>query len=218
MDKNLMDSIFDYVEDQVDDEVFDDKNKIGTSDYAIASDEEADRILAMYQKNAEIIRNNKASADEAKKRYTNLVDDWYKKNTGGLESYNEYLISRLNDYAESVNGGTSDKTTLKLLHGTVKYSRPRAKINYFDENATVEWLKDNGLNMYVRTTENIDKTSFKERCDVKDNKFYINGIEIPGVRYDKQPMTLTLPDKSKYVKPVENDFWGVGDIDEDIPF
>lgn len=219
MDKSLMDSIFDYVDNKLDKEIIGDTDKIGTSEYAITSDEEADRILLMYQKNAEIIKNNKAHAEEAKKAYINLVDEWYKENTSKLESYNEYLMSRINDYAASVNGGTSDKTTLKLLHGNVKYYRPKAKINYFDEDSAIEWLKDNGLDAYIRSTESLEKTSLKDKCEIKDNKLYFDGKEIPGIRYDKQPMTLVLPDKQKYVKPVVSDFWGIGDdSEEDIPF
>lgn len=219
MDKSLMDSIFDYVDEKMDKEIIGDTGKIGTADYAISSDEEADRILCMYQKNAETIKNNKIHADEVKKVYINLVDEWYEKNTGKLESYNEYLMSRINDYAASVNGGTSNKTTLKLLHGSVKYYRPKAKINYFDETAAVEWLKDNNLNTYIRSTECLEKNSLKDSCEVRDNKLYFDGKEVPGIRYDEQPMTLVLPDKQKYVKPVESDFWGVDDDEDiDIPF
>lgn len=222
MNESLMDSIFDYVDSKVDDEVISDTNKIGSPNYTISSDEEADRILLMYQKNAETIKNNKDYADKAKKKYNDLVDEWYNSNTGSLESYNNYLMSRLNDYVASLNGGTSDKTTLKLLHGNVKYYRPKAKINYFDENAAITWLKSNGLGVYIRSTESLEKNNLKDKCKVVNNKLYIDGDEVPGICYDEQPMTLVLPDKQKYVKPVEaveSDFWGVpSDDEEDIPF
>lgn len=219
MDKSLMDSIFDYVDDKIDEEIIGNTSKIGTPEYTIASDEEADRILLMYQKNAEIIKNNKAHAEEVKKAYIALVDEWYEKNTGKLENYNEYLMSRINDYVASVNGGTSDKTMLKLLHGNIKYYRPKAKINYFNESAAVEWLKNNGLNTYIRSTECLEKIALKDKCEVRNNKLYFDGQEIPGICYDEQPMTLVLPDKQKYVRPTDTDLWNVSDnMDIDIPF
>lgn len=212
-----LDSVFDFVDQKMDEEVFGDTVTPESNDFRIENDEEADRFLCSYQKHKNLIEENKKKAEAAKKRYNDMIDEWYESATSKAESANEYIMKCLNDYAERCNDGKT-KTTFKLLHGNITYSKPKDKIKYYDEEGLVKWLKNNNMDDYIRITYSTDKNSLKKACEIKDKELYFKGQKIPYVGFEEQPMVLTMPDKTRYTQPQEPiSFWDMPE-GENIPF
>lgn len=55
------------------------------------------------------------------------------------------------------------------------------------------WLKQVNASDYLKETTTINKEALKKAGAIKDDKFYINDVEVPGI-------TLTKQDKKFVVK------------------
>lgn len=218
---NELDSVFDFVDEKMNEEVFGDDRSYHDDRFKINNDDEADRLLCDYQKNASIINENKKKAEAAKKRYTELIDNWYEVSTNNIEKDNELIMMLLNDYIERAR--KDGRKSFNFVHGSIKYRKPADKIKYVDEMKIIEWLKANSMDEFLKTSYSIDKVPFKKSCEVNDKYFYYKGKQVPGMHMEECPAEIIMPDKTRYSKEpefstFENSQWGQLPFDSDIPF
>ena len=148
---NELDSVFDFVDEKMNEEVFGDDRSYHDDRFKINNDDEADRLLCDYQKNASIINENKKKAEAAKKRYTELIDNWYEVSTNNIEKDNELIMMLLNDYIEKAR--KDGRKSFNFVHGSIKYRKPADKIKYVDEKKIIEWLKANNMDEFLKNSQ-----------------------------------------------------------------
>ena len=168
-----------------------------------------------------LVYENKKKAEAAKKRYTELIDNWYEVSTNNIEKDNELIMMLLNDYIERAR--KDGRKSFNFVHGSIKYRKPADKIKYVDEKKIIEWLKANNIDEFLKTSYSIDKVPFKKSCEINDKYFYYKGKQVPGMHMEECPAEIIMPDKTRYSKEpefstFENSQWGQLPFDSDIPF
>lgn len=170
-----------------------DDTLIGNVDnqYMIKNQDEANIYVRRYKNVIAQMNEIEETSKEALSKYTNKVNVWKESSLAPLQRKLQYYEALLQQYTEHQLEG-SNKKSLKLIEGTIGFRTPPVKFNYNDEEV-LYWLKQVNASDYLKETTTINKEALKKAGTIKDDKFYIDGVEVPGI-------TLTKQDKKFVVK------------------
>lgn len=159
--------------------------------YIIKNQDEANIYIKRYKNIVAQMNEIEETSKEALSKYADKVNTWKESCLMPLQRKLQYYETLLQQYAEHQLEG-SNKKSLKLIEGTIGFRTPPVKFNYNDEEV-LYWLKQVNANDYLKETTTINKEALKKAGAIKDDKFYINDVEVPGI-------TLTKQDKKFVVK------------------
>lgn len=159
--------------------------------YTIRNQDEANIYIKRYKNVIAQMNEIEETSKEALSKYTNKVNAWKESSLMPLQRKLQYYETLLQQYTEHQLEG-SNKKSLKLIEGTIGFRTPPVKFNYNDEEV-LYWLKQVNASDYLKETTTINKEALKKAGTIKDDKFYINDVEVPGI-------TLTKQDKKFVVK------------------
>lgn len=170
-----------------------DDTLIGNVDnqYMIKNQDEANIYVRRYKNVIAQMNEIEETSKEALSKYTDKVNTWKESCLMPLQRKLQYYETLLQQYAEYQLEG-SNKKSLKLIEGTIGFRTPPVKFNYNDEEV-LYWLKQVNASDYLKETTTINKEALKKAGMIKDDKFYVDGVEVPGI-------TLTKQDKKFVVK------------------
>lgn len=170
-----------------------DDTLIGNVDnqYMIKNQDEANIYVRRYKNVIAQMNEIEETSKEALSKYTDKVNTWKESSLAPLQRKLQYYEALLQQYTEHQLEG-SNKKSLKLIEGTIGFRTPPVKFNYNDEEV-LYWLKQVNASDYLKETTTINKEALKKAGMIKDDKFYIDGVEVPGI-------TLTKQDKKFVVK------------------
>lgn len=118
------------------------------------------KLKAIEDKKREI----KYLADKERTRIT----EWEKEELKAFKSSTDYFEMLLEDYYRELRGVDS-KAKLSTPYGKVTSRKQQPKWNY-EEDKTLEWLKENDISL-IRIKEEVNKAELKK-------KFNINGTQV----------------------------------------
>lgn len=159
--------------------------------YIIKNQDEANIYIKRYKNIVAQMNEIEETSKEALSKYADKVNTWKESCLMPLQRKLQYYETLLQQYAEHQLEG-SNKKSLKLIEGTIGFRTPPVKFNYNDEEV-LYWLKQVNASDYLKETTTINKEALKKAGAIKDDKFYINDVEVPGI-------TLTKQDKKFVVK------------------
>lgn len=159
--------------------------------YIIKNQDEANIYIKRYKNIVAQMNEIEETSKEALSKYADKVNTWKESCLIPLQRKLQYYETLLQQYAEHQLEG-SNKKSLKLIEGTIGFRTPPVKFNYNDEEV-LYWLKQVNASDYLKETTTINKEALKKAGAIKDDKFYINDVEVPGI-------TLTKQDKKFVVK------------------
>jgi phage host-nuclease inhibitor protein Gam len=159
--------------------------------YIIKNQDEANIYIKRYKNIVAQMNEIEETSKEALSKYADKVNTWKESCLMPLQRKLQYYETLLQQYAEHQLEG-SNKKSLKLIEGTIGFRTPPVKFNYNDEEV-LYWLKQVNVSDYLKETTTINKEALKKAGTIKDDKFYIDGVEVPGI-------TLTKQDKKFVVK------------------
>lgn len=159
--------------------------------YIIKNQDEANIYVKRYKNIVAQMNEIEETSKEALSKYADKVNTWKESCLMPLQRKLQYYETLLQQYAEHQLEG-SNKKSLKLIEGTIGFRTPPVKFNYNDEEV-LYWLKQVNVSDYLKETTTINKEALKKAGTIKDDKFYIDGVEVPGI-------TLTKQDKKFVVK------------------
>lgn len=159
--------------------------------YIIKNQDEANIYIKRYKNIVAQMNEIEKTSKEALSKYADKVNTWKESCLMPLQRKLQYYETLLQQYAEHQLEG-SNKKSLKLIEGTIGFRTPPVKFNYNDEEV-LYWLKQVNASDYLKETTTINKEALKKAGAIKDDKFYINDVEVPGI-------TLTKQDKKFVVK------------------
>lgn len=159
--------------------------------YIIKNQDEANIYIKRYKNIVAQMNEIEETSKEALSKYADKVNTWKESCLMPLQRKLQYYETLLQQYAEHQLEG-SNKKSLKLIEGTIGFRTPPVKFNYNDEEV-LYWLKQVNASDYLKETTTINKEVLKKVGTIKDDKFYINDVEVPGI-------TLTKQDKKFVVK------------------
>ena len=159
--------------------------------YTIRNQDEANIYIKRYKNVIAQMNEIEETSKEALSKYTNKVNAWKESSLMPLQRKLQYYETLLQQYTEHQLEG-SNKKSLKLIEGIIGFRTPPVKFNYNDEEV-LYWLKQVNASDYLKETTTINKEALKKAGTIKDDKFYINDVEVPGI-------TLTKQDKKFVVK------------------
>lgn len=159
--------------------------------YIIKNQDEANIYIKRYKNIVAQMNEIEETSKEALSKYADKVNTWEESCLMPLQRKLQYYETLLQQYAEHQLEG-SNKKSLKLIEGTIGFRTPPVKFNYNDEEV-LYWLKQVNASDYLKETTTINKEALKKAGAIKDDKFYINDVEVPGI-------TLTKQDKKFVVK------------------
>lgn len=116
-------------------------------------------------------------------KITDTVSEWQRKELNQINSTEEIFVSFLKQFAdkEFSKEENKKKKSLKLPYGILRYKKQVDKIDIPNKNSVIEFLKENGLNTFIKVKEDINSSSLKKEGKINDDKLYINDKEIKGV-------------------------------------
>lgn len=158
--------------------------------FTIETDEQADRVMSWLLNRQMQVRKNSEAAKEARERLMSHVDQWEHSMNSSLIASCQYFTTLLEVY--TTKKLENKKGSIKLLNGTLKLSQPKAKIEY-DEEKTIKWLRDNGLETYIKPgVESLNKADFKKVCeeDKQKNCYLFDGKPVDGISLIPQNMAF----------------------------
>lgn len=159
--------------------------------YMIKNQDEANIYVRRYKNVIAQMNEIEETSKEALSKYADKVNVWKESSLAPLQRKLQYYEALLQQYTEHQLEG-SNKKSLKLIEGTIGFRTPPVKFNYNDEEV-LYWLKQVNASDYLKETTTINKEALKKAGTIKDDKFYINDVEVPGI-------TLTKQDKKFVVK------------------
>ena len=108
--------------------------------------------------------------------YQQFREDKIRPLDNQIAFYEEALKTfAMNEYNET------NRKTIKLPNGTLSIRKQPPKYIYSDEEV-LNFLKENNLNNYIRTKEEVNKKDLKKAAKItNNNQMVINGKEVPGV-------------------------------------
>lgn len=159
--------------------------------YIIKNQDEANIYIKRYKNIVAQMNEIEETSKEALSKYADKVNTWKESCLMPLQRKLQYYETLLQQYAEHQLEG-SNKKSLKLIEGTIGFRTLPVKFNYNDEEV-LYWLKQVNASDYLKETTTINKEALKKAGAIKDDKFYINDVEVPGI-------TLTKQDKKFVVK------------------
>ena len=183
---SAMEDLLNFIEKEDDTLIGDVDNQ-----YMIKNQDEANIYVRRYKNVIAQMNEIEETSKEALSKYTNKVNVWKESSLAPLQRKLQYYETLLQQYAEHQLEG-SNKKSLKLIEGTIGFRTPPVKFNYNDEEV-LYWLKQVNASDYLKETTTINKEALKKAGTIKDDKFYINDVEVPGI-------TLTKQDKKFVVK------------------
>lgn len=183
---SAMEDLLNFIEKEDDTLIGDVDNQ-----YMIKNQDEANIYVRRYKNVIAQMNEIEETSKEALSKYTNKVNVWKESCLMPLQRKLQYYETLLQQYAEHQLEG-SNKKSLKLIEGTIGFRTPPVKFNYNDEEV-LYWLKQVNVSDYLKETTTINKEALKKAGTIKDDKFYIDGVEVPGI-------TLTKQDKKFVVK------------------
>ena len=157
----------------------------------IKNQDEANIYIKRYKNIVAQMNEIEETSKEALSKYADKVNTWKESSLAPLQRKLQYYEGLLQQYTEHQLEG-SNKKSLKLIEGTIGFRTPPVKFNYNDEEV-LYWLKQVNASDYLKETTTINKEALKKAGTIKDDKFYINDVEVPGI-------TLTKQDKKFVVK------------------
>jgi len=186
---DILDSLFDEITEA---EVKELGIEIENERFAITNDEQANFFLRRLQE----IRSEKdkinTTCNNEIERFVAKVNNFRAKEILSLENTENYFSALLESYAKKQLEG-SKKKSLKLPFGTMSFKKGQRKMVYDDE-ALMEFIKNNNLNDFIRTKEEINKAVLKKAISINDDGLAIlNGQTVDGI-------TTTPPETSFSIK------------------
>lgn len=175
---NILESLFDEITEE---EVKELGIEIENERFAITSDEQANFFLRRLQE----VRSEKdkinTTCNNEIERFTNKVNNFRAKEILSLENTENYFCTLLEAYAKKQLEG-SKKKSLKLPFGTMSFKKGQRKVIYDDEELT-KFIKQNNLNQFIRTKEEINKADLKKALEFneQDGTASLNGQVIIGI-------------------------------------
>lgn len=175
---DILESLFDEITEE---EVKELGIEIENERFAITNDEQANFFLRRLQE----IRSEKDKIDitcnNEIERFTTKVNNFRAKEMLSLENTENYFCTLLEAYAKKQLEG-SKKKSLKLPFGTMSFKKGQRKVIYDDE-ALTKFIKQNNLNQFIRTKEEINKADLKKALEFneQDGTASLDGQVVIGI-------------------------------------
>ena len=133
------------------------------------------------------LKDNEIAVALEKERW----NTWLGKKTEEANSKKEYFKSLLNEYLQELRKD-NPKAKISTPYGTVSTRKTQIKWNYDDEKIK-SFLKDNGMSDYIRTKEEIDKSSLKKALKVAGtNVIDKDGQIVDGITIEPSKEEITV--------------------------
>lgn len=148
--------------------------------FAITNDEQANFFLRRLQDiRSEKDKINQTCNNEIE-RFTTKVNNFRAKEILSLDNTENYFNALLEAYAKKQLEGTKKKS-FKLPFGTMSFKKGQRKMVYEDETL-MSFIKNNNLNEFIRTKEEINKSELKKVVAINDDGIVTyNGQVVEGV-------------------------------------
>lgn len=175
---DILESLFDEITEE---EVKELGIEIENERFAITSDEQANFFLRRLQE----IRSEKdkinTTCNNEIERFVSKVNNFRSKEILSLENTESYFSTLLEAYAKKQLEG-SKKKSLKLPFGTMSFKKGQRKVLYDDETLS-KFIKENNLNQFIRTKEEINKADLKKALEFNEENgiALLNGQVVEGI-------------------------------------
>lgn len=135
------------------------------------------------------IKDNARIAQEEVER----IQEWLKNVNEPLENSISYFEGLLEAYHREVYEGDPKLKTIKLPHGTLKLRTQQPEFIRDDEKL-LQWLKQNGMNKFVKVIEKPEWGELKKKTQVVGDKVVLvdTGEVIEGVTAEQRPPKFSV--------------------------
>ena len=144
---------------------------------------------------------------------TELINDIYAKETeldkltalkaetdGKIKALKEELEKAKNELLPLVPIDSNIPVHSETNANILAVRRYQKNIAYSDEPAIISWLKENGYDKFIKTTEALDKNPLKK--EMKANKFLKFGLE--PYLCEKTSVSVIVTNEASYKKMLEH--------------
>lgn len=121
------------------------------------------------------------------------IQEWLEQVNTPLENSVKHFEALLEEYHIQVISEDPDRKTIKLPHGTLKL-RARQPEYKRDEKTLLSFLKDNGLNEFIKVIEKPEWGVLKKNVELAGDKVVHRdtGLIVEGVTVEKRPPGFTV--------------------------
>ena len=146
----------------------------------VKNNSDADFYLRQINKLKEQKEEINKFVDQELERQMRLYQQFREDKIRPLDNQIAFYEEALKTFAMNEYNETNRKT-IKLPNGTLSIRKQPPKYIYSDEEV-LNFLKENNLNNYIRTKEEVNKKDLKKAAKItNNNQMVINGKEVPGV-------------------------------------
>ena len=146
----------------------------------VKNNSDADFYLRQINKLKEQKEEINKFVDQELERQMRLYQQYREDRMRPLDNQIAFYEEALKTFAMNEYNETNRKT-IKLPNGTLSIRKQPPKYIYSDEEV-LNFLKENNLNNYIRTKEEVNKKDLKKAAKItNNNQMVINGKEVPGV-------------------------------------
>ena len=146
----------------------------------VKNNSDADFYLRQINKLKEQKEEINKFVDQELERQMRLYQQYREDRMRPLDNQIAFYEEALKTFAMNEYNETNRKT-IKLPNGTLSIRKQPPKYIYSDEEI-LNFLKENNLNNYIRTKEEVNKKDLKKAAKItNNNQMVINGKEVPGI-------------------------------------
>ena len=146
----------------------------------VKNNSDADFYLRQINKLKEQKEEINKFVDQELERQMRLYQQFREDKIRPLDNQIAFYEEALKTFAMNEYNETNRKT-IKLPNGTLSIRKQPPKYIYSDEEV-LNFLKENNLNDYIRTKEEVNKKDLKKAAKItNNNQMVINGKEVPGI-------------------------------------
>nr|OQX98831.1 MAG: hypothetical protein B6I27_01950 [Erwiniaceae bacterium 4572_131] len=150
--------------------------------FFITNKQQAGYYIRKFKELTEENNKIKETAEEERNKVVSKINAWEENLLNSNNKKIEYFKNLLEIFAQSELEGQKTKL-LKLPFGTLQFKKQQNKYNYKDDVLLSFIQSQKELEKYLKHIEKttIDKAKLKKSGVIKNNKLYINDIEIKGI-------------------------------------
>lgn len=153
--------------------------------FAIKNKSDADFYIKIINKLRKEKEEINEFVDTEKERQMKLYEDYRKDRLRPLDTQIAFYENALKTFMMNEMNETGKKS-IKLPNGTLQVRKQQPKYEYDDE-AVLQFLKENELNDFIRTKQEIDKKQLKKSGIVNsNNELIIDNKVVPGATVTPQ--------------------------------
>lgn len=175
---DIYEELFDSITEQ---EVRDLKIETEKESFAITNDEQANFFLRRIEELRFEKDKINMMCDKEIEAFNTRVNTYRNEEVRKIDNAENYFSVLLENYAR-IQLADSKKKSLKLPFGTLSFKKSPDKYTYEDKEL-MEFIKQNELNQFIRTKEEINKKDLKASLTIKDGQAFYEDKIVEGVSF-----------------------------------